>query len=196
MTPDEIKNIIETTIHDSTKTYWIYLVISIPLTIIVVYGIEYFKTKGQNLATKQDVEIITAKIGQVKADIQNNQEIEKQKRELKYNALLNSLNLIDAHLSHHSPANGQLKITKQYASAEEARNCHNNLILSCDNTETLDLFSRIMFGPKESERDTIPPTTLLNRYRNMVRKELGFGSEIQLDEKRAWVAKVIFEKDK
>lgn len=196
MTPDEIKKLIETTIQDSTKTYWIYIVISIAFTIIIVYGIEYFKTKGQNLATKQDIEIITTKIEQVKADIQNNQAIEQQKRELKYNALLNSLNLIDAHLSHFLLPTGQQKITKQYASTEEVRKCHNNLILSCENTEILDLFSRIMFGPKGLETDTVPPTTLLNKYRNMVRKELGFGSEIQLDEERAWVGHVNFEKEK
>ena len=117
-----------------------------------------------------------------------------KKRELKYKALLRSLNLIDAYFSHIliPPQGGQ--IIKQYGTTEEARTCHNNLILTCEDTKILELFSEIKFGPKVNNSKTIPPTDLLNQYRNLVRKELGFGSDLVLDRDRAWFGKVSFEK--
>jgi hypothetical protein len=194
MTPEEIKKLIETTLNGSIKNYWVYLVISFFVGIIITVGIEFFKAKGQNIATKQDIEEITKKVEQVKAEIQKGEEIGKQKRELKYKALLTSLNLIDAHLSFNLiPGPGQ-QISKQYATTEEARTCHNNLILTCEDTKVLDLFALIMFGPKDKNKPQIPSTDLLNQYRNLVRKELGFGNNLELDRDRAWFGKVIFEK--
>lgn len=194
MNPEEIKRLIEKTISGSVKYYWIYLVISFIVGILLSIGIEYLKQKGQDLATKQDIEEITSKVEQIKAQIQNGQEVEKLKRELKYKAVLTSLNLIDALLSHVLiPGPGQ-QIVKQYATTEEARSCHNNLILTCEDTKILDLFSLIMFGPKDASIKATPPTDLLNQYRNLVRKELGFGSDLELDRERAWFGKAGFEK--
>ena len=195
MSPIEIEELITKTISDTTGTYQISLLLSVILALITTYFFQYFKDKGKNLATKEDIGEITQKIEDVKAEIQNKQEVEKQKRQLKYDALLNSLTLIDAHLSQVLiPQEGQ-KIIKQYATTEEARQCHNNLILTCENDEVLELFSRIMFGPKEQSTDEEPLTDLLNEYRNLVRKELGFGIELDLDRNRAWFGYGIFEKE-
>ena len=43
-----------------------------------------------------------------------------------------------------------------------------------------------MFGPKERDAENKPPTDLLNDFRNLTRKELGYGNEIPLDRDRAW----------
>lgn len=155
----------------------------------------YLTEKGKNLATKEDIGTITQKIEEVKAEIQNTQEIEKQKRQLKYDALLNSLTLIDAHLSHSLLPFLEQKIKKQYATTEEARKCHNNLILTCENKEVLELFSNIMFGAKDERVNIEPPTDLLNKYRNLVRTELGFGIALDLDRDRAWFGFGNFEKE-
>lgn len=151
MTPEEIKIIIEKKISGSFKFYWIYLLIAFLIGIVSTMGLEFLKQKGQNLATKQDIESITAKVEQVKAQIQDGQEVERLKRELKYNAMLNSLSLIDAYFSHIIPPQNGATITKQYATTQEARMCHNNLILTCEDTKVVELFSRIMFGPKQGE---------------------------------------------
>ncbi len=152
----------------------------------------YLLEKGKNLATKEDISEITHKVEEVKSKIQNQQDVEKQKRQLKYDALLNSLTLIDAHLSHYlKPSEGQ-KIKKQFASVEEARKCHNNLILTCEDKDILESFSLIMFGANEGAAKTAP-TDLLNSYRNLVRKELGFGNELDLDREKAWFGYVNFE---
>ena len=190
MKPEEIETIIKTLIEKEKEYYWIFLIISIILSLLTVYLFQFLKEKAGNHATKQDIEDITKKIEDVKASIQNQQEVEKQKRQLKYDALLHSLVLIDANLSHSFP-----NTTKQYATAEEVRKCHSSLILTCENTEVLEMFSLIIFGPENSVSNPIPPTDQLNIYRNLVRKELGFGSEIPLDRNRAWCGCVIFEKD-
>jgi len=195
MNPEEIKKIIETVIDDKIGYYWVYLILSVILSLLTVFVFQYLKEKGRNYATKKDIKDITRKIEDVKAEIQNQQEVEKQKRQLKYDALLQSLTLMDAHLSHLLiPMEGQ-KIKKQFATVEEARKCHSSLILTCENTEILEMFSLIMFGPKDPNTEKEPPTDLLNRYRNLVRKELGFGTEIPLDRDRAWFGYANFEKE-
>ena len=79
MTPEEIKSLIEKTLRGSIKYYWIYLAASFFIGILLTIGVEYLKTKGQNLATKQDIQEITKKIELVKAEVQKGQEIDKQK---------------------------------------------------------------------------------------------------------------------
>ncbi len=73
-------------------------------------------------------------------------------------------------------------------STEDVRKCHSGLLLTCENTEMLELFSLIIFGPKtlDIDKNKVPETVLLNRFRNLARKELGFGNEISFDEDRAW----------
>lgn len=195
MRQEEIQKIIENAIENKTEYYWAYVLVTLLLTLVATYTVQYFMERGKNYATKKDIASITEKIEEVKAKIQNQQEVEKQKRQLKYNALLQSLTLMDVILSHILiPSEGQ-KIKKQHASIEEARKCHSNLILTCENTDILEMFSLIIFGPKDPNAEITPPTDLLNNYRNLVRKELGFGTEISLDRDRAWFGHVNFEEE-
>jgi len=194
MNPEEIRTIIQTTIEGKIKYFWVYVLLSGLLAIIGAYSIEFFKNKGKNLATKQDIEDVTRKIEEVKAEIYSQQEVEKQKRELKFKALLSALTLIDAQFSQTLDSKGQ-KIRKQYATIEEARRCHNSLILTCDYPETIEMFSLIMFGPKDKDTEPDPPILLLNEFRKIIRKELGFGSEFNIDEDRSWFLYGAFEKE-
>lgn len=195
MKPEEIQKIIENAIENKTEYYWLYVLLALLFTLITTYVVQFLIEKGKNYATKQDIANITQKIEEVKAKIQNQQEVEKQKRQLKYDALLQSLTLMDANLSHILiPGEGQ-KIKKQHATTEEARKCHSSLILTCENTDILEMFSLIMFGPKDPNAEKAPPTDLLNAYRNLVRKELGFGTEIPLDRDRAWFGYGNFEEN-
>ena len=193
MNPEEIKKIIETVIDNKLEYYWMYLLLSVILSLGTVFLFQYLKDKGKNYATKQDIADITRKIEDVKAEIQNQQVVEKQKRQLKYDAILKSLTLMDAHLSHLLIPSEGGKIKKQYATTEEARKCHSSLILTCETTEILELFSLIMFGQNVPKAEEIAPTDLLNSYRNLVRKELGFGEKIPLDRYKAWFGYGNFE---
>lgn len=91
-----------------------------------------------------------------------------------------------------APGPGQ-KIKRQHATTEEVRRCHNDLILTSDNIELIEMFSLIMFGNSDTIKEA--PTTLLNRFRNMIRKDLGFGNEIPLSEEIAWFGYFTGEKE-
>jgi len=154
------------------------------------YLAKYLEEKGKNLATKQDIEEVTHKIESVKAEIARGQAIQTKKYELKYQACLDALAIMDPHLSHmdwKSPEGRELEVTKQFTTAEQARACHSRLILSCEDTQLLEKFAEILFGPSTHHQQGKPLTDLLNEFRNLIRKELGFGTELQLDRQRAWV---------
>ncbi len=101
--------------------------------------------------------------------------------------------MVDAHFSHTLQYPDCKSIVKQFATTEQARDCHSKLILACENMEILAVFDEIMFGPKDSAQSKTPPTDSLNRFRNLIRRELGFGIDLELDRDRAWFGKVVFE---
>jgi len=185
MSPEEIKKIIES----QNQKVIIYYIISLIVFLILSFLIEFFKSKGQNLATKQDIESITQKVEDVKAAVQNNQEVERQRRELKYNALLKTLKLIDAYISNRWLPTKDTPITKQYASAEEFRDCQNQLILTCENSELINLFYELTSAPNNSSIGS--EMKLLDSYRKLVREELGFGKNtLSLDTNKVWFGSV------
>jgi hypothetical protein len=173
----------------------ITIILQIAIIIILLVGgwmiknylPSYFSEKGKNLATKEDIEEITRKVESVKSEIHQISAIEQAKRELKYEACLDALSVIDAFFSHYFT---ELKPTPQEANTARARECHSKLILSCENTEIIEKFAEIMFGPADPNTGQKPKTDLLNEFRNLVRKELGFGDEIILDRDRAWFGSV------
>lgn len=196
MNPEEIKTIIETVISSKINSFWVYILLSGFFGITAAYSIEYFKNKGKNLATKQDIEEITKKVEGIKADIQANQEVEIQKRQLKYNALMNSLKMIDAHLSNFLVFKDGTKISKQYASVSEVRECQNSLILTCDNSQIIKKFHEILFAQSGLNEEQINELLLsINEYRNLVRTELAFGAKIELDPNSIWIPWVNFAKE-
>lgn len=66
MNPEEIKVLIETTIKGELEYQWLYVLLSGVFGLFVGGIIEYVKTKGKNIATKQDIEELTRKIEVVK----------------------------------------------------------------------------------------------------------------------------------
>jgi hypothetical protein len=178
------------------------IILIVQLLTLLVFGYllksylpSYFQEKGKNLATKEDVEEITRKMEGVKAEVLRGTRAEETKFRLKYEACLDALALVDAHFSHSLNNPGGPQPSKQYSTTEKARACHSKLILSCENVEILNLFGEIMFGPRQGEELRKPPTDLLNDFRNLVRRELGFGQDLPLDRERAWFGKVVFEKE-
>lgn len=175
--------------------YTVIAIIPVIALLIIVYYLryyypKYFEEKGKNLATKQDIEEITRKVESVKADIALGLSVQQMKYKLKHEACLEALELIDAYFSCilKSPKVESLK--QQIFTTERARACHSKLILSCENTLILKKFSEILTGHVDSK----PYTDLLNEFRNLIRQELGFGTELELDRESAWISNIICDK--
>jgi hypothetical protein len=66
MSPEEIETIIQLAIKDELKHFWIYILISLIISIVSVLVVNYLKTKSVNFATKQDIEELTRKVEIVK----------------------------------------------------------------------------------------------------------------------------------
>jgi mannitol-specific phosphotransferase system IIBC component len=87
MTPDEIKTIIETVITNKIRYYWVYILLSVILALVSVFLFEYLKNKAKNTATKEDIEILTKKVEEIKSeyikqveDFKGNQLLKNQKK--------------------------------------------------------------------------------------------------------------------
>lgn len=117
-------------------------------------------------------------------------ELTKLKKEsvylIKKEAILDSLRIIDLYLSWLNYDSGVVPIREDIASLDltkKVRECYNNLCVSCDNNELIQLFLDIIFC---KDKD---PMELYVNYRNKVRQELGL-KDITMDEKRVFVSKV------
>ena len=120
----------------------------------MLFWAKYYRSK--NLATKQDIEEITQKIESVKAEIARAESINQAKFQLKHQACLDALALVDAHFSHTLKSPEGVELTKQFTTIEQARACHSKLILSCEDTKLLEKFAEIMFGPKTKHEEGKP----------------------------------------
>ena len=127
----------------------------------------YFKKKGENLATKQDVASITEAVESVKSIIKTNHHLKKE-------TYLEALELIDAELSNRLAAIEEYadKVSKQYVPIKQARATHNKLTVVCNDPEIVNLFLDIIVPKSGSEQGN--PIELFEKFRNLVRKELGF----------------------
>lgn len=196
MNEEQIQAVVKTAIEKSVgMDAWQIIFLIVASSAAAFFG-AYLKEKAKSTATKEDIEEITRKIEGVKLELGKNKEIDSIKYNLRYDACLESLSLIDAHLSHSLIPPEEGDIVKQYAYTKEARECHSKLILSCENTEIVIKFIEIILGLKYSTETPQPPTDLLNEYRNLIRKELGFGAKLQLDRDRAWFGKLNCDKEK
>ena len=156
---------------------------------------KYLEKKAENLATKEDVEEITRKIESVKAQIGREQAALDAKYKLRHEACLEALALIDAYYSQILLASEGQRIAREARTTSEARRCHSKLILACENPAIIDKFLEIFFKNRTDKGFTRPPTDLLNEFRNLVRKELGFGDPVTLDRDVAWFGAFVGDTD-
>jgi Na+/phosphate symporter len=192
MNPKDIQEIVSKVIEDQNKTQFFIIIGSILLAFLFQLVAVYYKARSLNKATKNDIGKITSIVEDVKAKFNDLIETEKLKRNLKYDALQNSLNLIDSYISNFILDS---TITKQYSSTEETRKCHNSLILTCDNSEIILAFERIMMDKKPTNSEgTQFVLKELARYRTLIRTEMGFGPSINTHPDKIWIGSVPYEK--
>jgi hypothetical protein len=186
MNPEEIQKIVEAVIQEGLGFIWWHYALTLLLVCVGIFFGAYLKRKGTDLATSENIKELTSLVESVKKDIRDNESIAQAKRQMKYDAFLEALTVIDAFLSHFY---AQLKPTPQLVDSSKAREAHSKLILACDNSRIVELYTEILCGPINGERT--PVTDQLNDLRNLIRKELGFGSNSELDRNRAWLGQIV-----
>jgi hypothetical protein len=111
--------------------------------------------------------------------------------ELKRDACLQTLAVVDASFSHQPWKQGDVDVpvVKQPLSIESARTCYNQLALTCSDPELLDLYTKALgLGPVGAAPRTVSAELLVD-LRNAMRTELGFGKPLSPpDRTAAWIA--------
>lgn len=74
---EEIKSIIKDTIQNELDQLWIYALLSAVVAVISAFLVAYFKKRGENYATKKDIEQITEAIENVKKEHAKQMEVFK-----------------------------------------------------------------------------------------------------------------------
>jgi hypothetical protein len=184
-TLEQIKVVVEAAVKNSAgMNPWQTLLLVLLIAASAFFG-AYISEKAKSTATKQDIEEITRKIEGVKKELEQRDRVASRKYELKYNACLNMLGILDAVLSHkmNKDNNGNpIEPDRQYATIEEFRKCHNDILITIDDPEIPPLFLDIVIGDSKNFMKD------LDKIRGLVRKELEFGEGYQTNEKYTWIA--------
>ena len=82
MSPEEIKQIVESVIQDGLGFIWWHYLIVVILICGSFFIEAYFKRKGQDLATRENIEDLTSLVESIKKDIRDNESIAQAKRQM------------------------------------------------------------------------------------------------------------------
>lgn len=127
--------------------------------------------------------------GWLHSRIEEQAELRRSRYEIKRQACLEALSVIDAVLSHSRfTQDGRLlDVQRQPVDIAKARECNNKLALTCDDPRILELFLDAL-GVRAAGREVERQGDLINDVRERMRKELGFGKPLALPSDRAWIA--------
>ena len=192
MTPEELIAVVEATLKGSAGMNYAQITLLIIFVSAASFLGAFLKEKAKSSVTKSDIENITRKVEEVKKELEQRDRISIKKYELKYNACLNMLGILDAHISHvmtKDNQGNQIQVDSQHTTPAKARKCHNELLLTIDNQTILEIFLKMMVGKSENL------IVDLDRIRKLVREELGFGSDYRLDEENTWLALIKCKKN-
>jgi hypothetical protein len=107
--------------------------------------------------------------------------------EIKRTACLEALQVADAALAN-LEWHGGMQVEHQHLSIEKARDCYNKLALVCDGQEVLQAYLRVLAVRSPGEPVVTVTADAINDLRNAMRKELGFGKNIDLPADKVWIA--------
>lgn len=134
----------------------------------------------------------------LKDEIQDDARIRQARWEIKRQACLEALAVVDAVYSHMGwKIDGKpVEVAQEKVDVAAARAVMNKLALACDGTESLEAYMKALaVGPPHGAGSTITGD-VINGLRNAARKELGFGNELALDREMAWIANLAGAKPK
>ncbi len=127
-------------------------------------------------------------------------ELSDQRRwELKREACLEALEIIDARFADYDWCKSGVpsKVDIQDAiSTAKIRSCVNRLVVACKSAEVPKLFKKCL-NLEVSGEDLLPLNMdVVVDLRSAIRKELGFGKEVDADRKNAWITFINWRRPK
>ena len=126
------------------------------------------------------------KLEQFRAEIRSSDLVRQARWEIKRQACLEALRVVDTFLSHQNWQGVEKPLEPQGSiDVAKARECYNALALSCTSDEVLRNYKRCLGLAKEPLRGD-----LIVDLRNAIRKELEFGQEIDSDRANAWIGRL------
>jgi hypothetical protein len=126
------------------------------------------------------------RLEQFKADLRNSEAVRQARWEIKRQACLEALRVVDTFFSHQNWT-GLSKPTETQGSIDvaKARECYNALALSCNSEEVLQQFKRCLGLANVPIR-----ADMVVDLRNAIRRELEFGKEVDCDRANAWIGRL------
>lgn len=126
----------------------------------------------------------------LKASIDKEALIQRAAFELKRSACLGALSVVDAAFSQREWKDGEkvVDVAKQPLEIEAARRAYNELALTCKNPTIVELYSRALGLRTPDEPPQSGAADLIVDLRNAMREELGFGTNLEFDRNKAWIA--------
>ena len=143
--------------------------------------ITYFLSRQQNRKELEQIEL------EHKKQIENYHQ--QNIFDLKKQAILDSLSVIDLYLSWHIFNDTIVPVREETSAAAltiKVRECFNNLCVTCNNNDLILLYGRLFFEREDNVVD------LYSEYRNEARKELGL-NKINFNQDIIFLSKVSTE---
>ena len=137
-------------------------------------------------------EALEAKLEAYKAEVRAKERVAQERWSIKRDACLAALDVVDRAMTNMKwtmPGSGsQVPVVAEEVSAADARAAMNRLAMTCDNPEVVRLFLRCL--NVRNADDATPPLAAdaIHDLRNAIRKELEFGTNLDIDRSAAWIA--------
>lgn len=137
--------------------------------------------------------IVQRDLENYRSEIGERNRVALEKWNLKYKACLDALDMVDSvwsNLDWNDPSHPEInsKIKAEDFSEANARHIMNSLILTCSSTDVVELYLKAMGIRASANKAEKLLGDTIQDLRNAVRKELGFGSELELNRETAWIA--------
>jgi hypothetical protein len=125
----------------------------------------------------------------IKAAIKSEAFVQRSIFELKREACLEALTVVDSALSQREWKQGGkvLPVAKQSLDIAAARSAYNKLSLTCRNPVIVELYAKTLGLRAPDEALENSNGDLIVDLRNAMREELGFGQVLNFDRNKAWI---------
>ncbi len=143
------------------------------------------RTERLRAELRADVE---RRLAESSGELDERYRLARERWRLKRRACLKALDVIDRVLTQANYPNSRLVPEWRDVTVDELREVYNHLALSLDKRDVLDLYCALLGFRSENDPEIIMKQSIIQEFRNAIRRELGFGTDLDLDKERVWIA--------